>query len=234
MPEERSADPTKAPDAGHVSRETIGVERTTKEFFGAAYPAVDAFAVLLEHEGELRGLIGPREVGRIWSRHILNSAAVVPFLPEAGLIVDVGSGAGLPGIVVAAMRPSARVVLIEPMERRCAWLNEVIERVSLPNVEVYRGRAEEFHGALVADAVTARAVAPLDRLARWTLPLLRRGGELLALKGKNVDAELPAARRVLPRLGGSDPEVLAGATVPGAGDTVVVRVVRRTAGHASR
>lgn len=125
----------------------------------------------------LRGLIGPREIGRIWDRHILNSAAVVQYLPQTGTIVDIGSGAGLPGLVIAAMRPEAEVVLIEPMERRCTWLNEMTETLGLTNVEVKRGRAEEFHDAFEADVVTARAVAALDKLARWSLPLLRHGGE---------------------------------------------------------
>lgn len=226
MPDDTTTKPSTREPGDGVSRETVGAEPSTVEFFGAAYPAVARFAELLREQGELRGLIGPREVDRIWSRHILNSAAVVSYLPDSGTIVDVGSGAGLPGIVVAAMRTQASVVLIEPMERRCAWLTEVAAELGLANVDVRRGRAEEFHGALEADAVTARAVAPLDRLARWTLPLLRVGGELVALKGRNVDRELPAAEKVLAKLGGSTPEVLSARSTPESEETVVVRVVR--------
>jgi 16S rRNA (guanine527-N7)-methyltransferase len=221
-------------DAEDVSRETPAPGSPIATYFGASFSTVVRYAELLREYGEVRGLIGPKEVDRVWSRHILNSAAVVRFLPTRGLIVDVGSGAGLPGIVVAAMLPEAQVVLIEPMERRCAWLTEVSSAVGLRNVEVRRGRAEEFAGAVEADAVTARAVAPLDRLGRWTLPLLKVGGELVALKGRNVDREIPNARRVLTRLGGSEPEVFSAGTVPGVEETVVVRVVRRSSGRSSR
>ncbi|MBD5784653.1 16S rRNA (guanine(527)-N(7))-methyltransferase RsmG [Cellulosimicrobium terreum] len=201
---------------------------TLEQFFGPAYPAISAYAKRLESEGELRGLIGPRELSRIWDRHILNSAAVVRFLPERGVIADVGSGAGLPGIVIAAMRPEATVYLIEPMERRCAWLTEVSEELGLRNVDVKRGRAEEFHGAFECDAVTSRAVAALDKLARISLPLLRPGGEMVVLKGRNVTREFDAARRSLRRLKGSEPEVIEASTLPGVESTTVVRIVRQT------
>jgi 16S rRNA (guanine527-N7)-methyltransferase len=217
-----------------VIPELLGSAPETVEYFGSSYDAVWAFAEMLRTDGESRGLVGPRELDRIWSRHIFNSAAVVPFLPDEGLIVDVGSGGGLPGIVVAAMRPRASVILVEPMERRCAWLREVIEVASLVNVEVRRGRADEFAGVLHADAVTARAVAPLDRLARWTLPLLRPGGILVALKGRNVARELPSAEKVVARLGGTSPEVLRATTIPAVEETVVVRVIRRTSPVQSR
>lgn len=203
-------------------------QQSVRTYFGDAYPAVETFAARLRDEGEVRGLIGPREVDRIWDRHILNSAAVVPFLPEAGLIADVGSGAGLPGIVVAAMRPEAAVYLIEPMERRCAWLTEIVEALGLTNVEVKRGRAEEYHGAFECDAVTSRAVAALDKLARLSLPLLRPGGEMIVLKGKNVARELDPARKVLRRLKASQPEIIDASTVPGVESTTVVRIVRQT------
>ena len=144
-------------------------------FFGSAWPNVLGFHDLLVREGELRGLVGPREFSRLWERHILNSAAVVPFLPTTGRIIDLGSGAGLPGVVVAAMLPDVEVVLLEPMERRTDWLSEVAETLRLDNVVVRRGRAQDEHGQLTADAVTVRAVASLDKLYRWALPLLRRG-----------------------------------------------------------
>src|SRR5690554_6364955 len=144
--------------------------------FGDAYDLVRRFADLLANEGVKRGLIGPREVPRLWERHIVNSAAVAGFLPEAGSVVDVGSGAGLPGVVLAAMRPDLRVILLEPMERRSVWLQEVVEALALTSVEVIRGRAEDMSQTLTVDVVTARAVAPMDRLVVWTLPLLPVGG----------------------------------------------------------
>jgi 16S rRNA (guanine527-N7)-methyltransferase len=131
-------------------------------FFGESWTAISAFHTLLVDEGVRRGLVGPREVPRLWERHLLNSAVVVPYLPEAGRIIDLGSGAGLPGIVVAAMRPGAEVVLLDPMERRTDWLLEVVAALGLPNVVVLRARAEDVHRELSGVAVTARAVAPLD------------------------------------------------------------------------
>jgi len=195
-------------------------------YFGSAYPTVKAFRDLLVREGVLRGLVGPREVPRLWSRHILNSAAVVPFLPEAGRIVDLGSGAGLPGIVIAAMRPGAEVVLLEPMERRTDWLTEVSEQLELSNVVVHRGRAQDVQGDLIADAVTARAVASLDKLYKWAFPLLRKGGTLVALKGGKAEDEVEAARHVGRKLGGGQAEVITASTVEGVEETRVVRVVR--------
>lgn len=219
---------------GDVSRETTstepvisGTDDDVRKFFGPSIDAVSGFHDLLHAQGELRGLIGPRELDRLWSRHILNSAAVVPFLPSRGSIVDLGSGAGLPGIVVAAMLPEASVVLIEPMERRCTWLREVAELLTLPNVEVKRGRAEEFHGAFEVDAVTARALAPLDRLGRWAFPLLRPGGTLVALKGRSAVQEIEAARKVLRKYATPDVEVIEARTIDRVEPTTVVRAVRR-------
>jgi len=195
-------------------------------FFGTAYPAVKGFRDLLVREGVLRGLVGPREVSRLWGRHILNSAAVVPFLPESGQIIDLGSGAGLPGVVVAAMRPDAQVVLLEPMERRTDWLSEVASELGLSNVVVRRGRAQDVQGTLVGDAVTVRAVASLDKLYRWAFPLLRKGGTLVALKGGKAEEEVEAARHVGRKLGGGQAEVITASTLEGVEETRVVRVVR--------
>lgn len=192
-------------------------------FFGSSYDTVARFAGELETQGEPRGLIGPREIDKIWSRHILNSAALVPFLPSTGSVADIGSGAGLPGLVVAAMRPELEVVLVEPMERRCLWLTEMRDALALPNVDVRRGRAEEFHGAFTVDVVTSRAVAALDKLARWSLPLLEKGGELVVLKGRNVRDEIPPARKVLRKYGMSEPEVLEATTIDGVEATTVLR-----------
>ncbi|MCC2313518.1 16S rRNA (guanine(527)-N(7))-methyltransferase RsmG [Cellulomonas xiejunii] len=195
-------------------------------FFGEAWPAIAAFHDYLVAEGELRGLIGPREISRLWERHLLNSAAVVPFLPDEGLIVDVGSGAGLPGVVVAAMRPRAHVMLVEPMERRVAWLLDVIERTGLTNVEVRRARAQELDGAVEADAVTARAVASLDKLFRWTAPLVREGGRVVAMKGARAEEELAAAAKVMRSVGLTDGRVDDATTIAGTEPTRVVSAVR--------
>jgi len=195
-------------------------------YLGDAYPVLARFHGLLTEQGVLRGLIGPREVSRLWERHLLNSAAVVQFLPTTGRLIDVGSGAGLPGIVIAAMLPDVDVVLLEPMERRARWLTEVVAWLGLPNAVVRRARAEEVQGELQAEAVTARAVAPMDRLGRWTLPLLVKGGVLVALKGRSAADEVAGARNVLKRLGAGRPEILTARTIDGVASTTVVRVVR--------
>ncbi|WP_456825027.1 16S rRNA (guanine(527)-N(7))-methyltransferase RsmG [Cellulomonas sp. P5_E12] len=197
-----------------------------ERFFGSAWPNVLGFHDLLLREGELRGLVGPREVSRLWERHILNSAAVVPFLPTTGRIIDLGSGAGLPGVVVAAMLPDVEVVLLEPMERRTDWLGEVAETLRLDNVIVRRGRAQDEHGQLTADAVTVRAVASLDKLYRWALPLLRAGGSLVALKGGRAEEEIETAKHVGRKLGGGAASVIEAPTIEGVEVTRVVRVVR--------
>ena len=152
--------------------------------FGAAYERAVAFAELLAGAGTERGVIGPREVPRLWARHLLNSAVIGELVPAGARVIDVGSGAGLPGVPLALARPDVEVVLLEPLARRVAFLEEAV--AGLANVSVVRGRAEEGHTrrALgLADVVTARAVAPLDRLAGWCLPLVKPGGTLLALKG---------------------------------------------------
>lgn len=159
-----------------------------------------AFAAHLADSGVARGLVGPREVPRLWSRHILNCAAVGPLLPAGGHVVDIGSGAGLPGLVLAIARPDVRITLVEPLLRRVTWLHEVIDDLGLSSVEVVRARAEELHG-FDADIATARAVAALDRLSGWCLPLLRPGGVLLAVKGRTAGDELALAEPALRSLG---------------------------------
>lgn len=184
-----------------------------------------------------RGLVGPREVPRLWERHVLNCAVVGELLPPAALVVDVGSGAGLPGLCLALARPDATVVLVEPLERRATWLGEVVEDLGIGRrVRVVRARAEEVApgrpGALpAADVVTARAVAPLERLAGWCLPLARRGGVLLALKGRSAAEEVEAARPALARLGGLDPQVLEVGSGLVAAPTTVVSVTVGAAPH---
>ena len=170
------------------------------------------FADLLATDALTRGLIGPHEVPRLWERHLLNCAVVTDLLPPGARIVDVGSGAGLPGVVMAIRRPDLQVDLVEPLQRRVAFLDEVVRRLQLADaIRVLRGRAEQAQMvAEVGDAewVTARAVAPLDRLVRWCLPLLQPGGRLLALKGSSAAAELTEHRAVLHRLGGRDMKVV--------------------------
>jgi len=178
-----------------VSRETAS------RVFGAELPRAEAFAELLATDGVRRGLIGPREADRLWSRHLLNSAVVVEACPASGLVVDVGSGAGLPGIPMALARPELTVRLVEPLLRRVTFLTEVVGLLGLDNVEVVRSRVEDLHGSWTAPTVTARAVAPLDRLAGWCLPLVAPGGSLLAVKGDRADEELADARDLLRRLG---------------------------------
>ncbi len=164
--------------------------------FGPAVDAAIEYARLLATEGAVRGLIGPREVPRLWDRHLLNSAAIASLVPPGARVVDVGSGAGLPGIPLALVRPDLTITLLEPLARRVAFLTECVDRLGLDRVTVVRGRAEE--GPIRrelggADVVTARAVAPLDKLAGWCLPLLRPGGRLLAMKGSTAAEELAAA-----------------------------------------
>jgi 16S rRNA (guanine527-N7)-methyltransferase len=206
--------------------ETLGASDAVKAYLGDAYDGVVRYAELLRDQGELRGLIGPREVPRIWERHILNSAAVTQYLPTEGSVADIGSGAGLPGVVLAVMRPELEVILVEPMERRTTWLSEVVSELELTNVQVKRGRAEEFHDAFEVDAVTSRAVAPLSKLVRMSMPLVRVGGEMVILKGRNVAQEIEPARKVLRKYGAGDPEILDGVTVEGVESTTIVRARR--------
>lgn len=209
-------------DGAPVTPAVVIDDERSREILGFAWGGVAHFAQMLADEGELRGLIGPRELPRLWTRHVLNSAAVAPFLPHEGTLADVGSGAGLPGIVLALMRPDLDVHLIEPMERRILWLSEVVEELDLDNVVLHQARAEELHGRLKVNAVTARAVAALDKLARMTMPLVQGGGVLLAQKGQRAAEEVSAARSVLRKLGGTSWEVH---EVDLLGDGDVTRVV---------
>lgn len=217
-----------SPDTGGElpDGETLGASSAVQAYLGDAYEGVARYAEMLREQGELRGLIGPREVPRIWERHILNSAAVVPYLPTSGSVADIGSGAGLPGVVVAVMRPELEVLLVEPMERRTTWLTEVVSELELSNVQVRRGRAEEYHGAFEVDAVTARAVAALSKLVRMCMPLVRVGGEMVILKGRSVVEEVEPARKVLRTYGAGDPDILEGTTLESVEATTIVRVRR--------
>ncbi|MUL41224.1 16S rRNA (guanine(527)-N(7))-methyltransferase RsmG [Streptomonospora sp. PA3] len=165
-----------------------------QQLFGDALPAMRRYADLLADAGVERGLIGPREVPRLWERHLMNCAVIEELVPQGAEVVDIGSGAGLPGVVLGILRPDLSVTLLEPLLRRTVFLRECIDHLALPNVEVRRGRAEEMRAQIRADIVTARAVAPLARLGGWALPLLRKGGSLLALKGEQAESELAEAR----------------------------------------
>jgi 16S rRNA (guanine527-N7)-methyltransferase len=190
-----------------VSRETPPAPASAQGVFARALPKAEQFAALLTHEALVRGLIGPREVPRLWERHLLNCAVVTDLMPRDSTVCDVGSGAGLPGIVVAIRRPDLQVTLVEPLLRRTTFLDLAVSTMELSNVHVHRGRAEELQGEAVFDVVTSRAVAPMDRLSRWSLPLVSDGGVFLAMKGSSVADELRSAASVIRRLGGVNPQV---------------------------
>lgn len=175
--------------------------------FGDRLPLLRTYADLLAGPGVQRGLLGPREAPRVWERHLLNCAAVGDLVASGSVVLDLGSGAGLPGLVLAARRPDLAVVLVEPLLRRATFLQEAVQALALPGVVVRRARAEELVGVLVVDVVTARAVAPLDRLAGWALPLLRPGGRLLAVKGERAEQELAASFDAVQRAGAADARV---------------------------
>jgi len=177
------------------------------ELFGEQIDVARAFTANLAAQGEERGLIGPLELPRLWSRHILNCAIVAPLL-KPGLVGDVGSGAGLPGLVLAIARPDVDFVLIEPMERRVAWLNEQVDELGLTNVSVVRDRAEDARLTDPLDQVTARAVSAFRKLIPLTAPLLRDGGELVLMKGAGAAAEVEAATKELRKFRVHDVEVL--------------------------
>jgi 16S rRNA (guanine527-N7)-methyltransferase len=198
-----------------------------RELFGLSWAPIQHFAEMLVEEGELRGLIGPRELPRLWTRHIVNSAAVAPFIAEDATVADVGSGAGFPGVVLAIMRPDLDVHLIEPMERRVAWLTDVVEEVDLDNVTIIQARAEELHGKASYGVVTARAVAALDKLARWTLPLVSPNGRLVALKGQRAAEEVEKAKYVLRKLGARDTRIEEVNPLSGGESTTVVVIDKR-------
>lgn len=184
-----------------------------ERLFGDRLALVERFTGMLAAEGPERGLIGPREVDRLWERHVLNCALLADAIDEVSAagrptatLADVGSGAGLTGVVIAIARPQLQVTLIETMQRRTTWLDEVNTELGL-GMEVVRARAEELHKDRSFDLVTARAVAALDKLAKWTLPLVADGGTLLAMKGGSAGEEIEKAAPVLKRLGGTDARI---------------------------
>ncbi|MEE1296773.1 MAG: 16S rRNA (guanine(527)-N(7))-methyltransferase RsmG [Bifidobacterium sp.] len=261
---------------------TLAGSDTLAAVFGDALPKLEVFHGKLKEEGEPRGLIGPRDVDILWERHLLNSAALAPFVRRATAgaqfksVADLGSGGGFPGLVLAAMLPDRAFTLIEPMERRVEWLAECVEAMNLENVQIVRARAEEAiaaldqaraargqgpsngrgakgargrnaRGARNGDAaskvavpeavrkairhpftvVTCRAVAPMTKLAGWTLPLVAPGGELIALKGRSAQAEIDKAHKVIEQYGGIHPRVEEAPVADGLGPTHVVIVDKR-------
>ncbi|MQY12668.1 Ribosomal RNA small subunit methyltransferase G [Streptomyces sp. RB5] len=214
------------------SAELPAAPKAAEKVFGERLPDAVRYAELLADAGVRRGLIGPREVPRLWERHLLNCAVLSEVVPEGVTVCDVGSGAGLPGIPLALVRPDLRITLLEPLLRRTNFLQEVVELLGLDHVTVVRGRAEEVLGTLQpVHVVTARAVAPLERLAGWGVPLLRPYGEMLALKGDTAQEELQASRSALSKLGVVETSVLqVGAGVVDPLSTVVRAVVGESPG----
>ncbi len=190
----------------------------------AVLAIAERYAELLATDGVVRGLIGPRETPRLWDRHILNSAVLSEVIPHHASVCDIGSGAGLPGLVVAIARPDVRMTLVEPLLRRTTFLDEVVTTLGLDQVRVVRGRAADLHGEETFDVVTSRAVAPLERLLGWSMPLVAPHGALVAMKGQSIDEEIASAADLLASWRCGQPEV----SVVGVGivdpPTTVVRV----------
>ncbi|MFV2102191.1 16S rRNA (guanine(527)-N(7))-methyltransferase RsmG [Micromonospora sp. LOL_024] len=227
---------TPNPAAASLRPDLAGAAR---RLFGDRLDLAAAYAELLATDGVVRGLLGPREAPRIWDRHLLNCAAVAELIPPGVTVLDVGSGAGLPGLVLAIARPDIAVTLVEPLARRTAFLEEAVDELMLTeSVRVFHGRAEEAVAGpdpLRGEVVTARAVAPLDRLAGWCLPLTGTGGRLLALKGASAAVEVTEHAQAVHRLGGGTPILhRCGAGIVDPPATVVEIVSERTIGPVRR
>lgn len=222
----------------HVKQaEPADVPDGAAEVFGAGLGTAQRYAALLASAGVERGLLGPREVDRLWERHLLNCAVVAELIEPGERVVDIGSGAGLPGLALAIARPDVTVTLVEPLLRRSTFLREAVAELGVA-VAVVRGRAEdaavrdEVGGA---DAVTSRAVAPLDRLTGWSLPLLRDGGRMLAIKGERAAGEVAEHRRGMAALGAEDVRVVkCGEAFLAVPATVVIAVRGRSSGGRPR
>lgn len=208
-----------------TAQEAVAAER----IFGGQLDLAKRYVEHLATSGIERGLIGPREVPRLWSRHVLNCAVVAELIDDGAKVADVGSGAGLPGLCLAIARPDLYLTLIEPLERRVVWLEEVVMDLGLSNVEIIRSRAEAAIGEVECTVVTARAVSALKTLAPLTIPLLGGQGELLAIKGRSAEEEIATAGKTIRNLGGYETSiVIAGQDVLEEPTTVVrVKVKRR-------
>ena len=199
-------------------------------FSSERLPLVEHYAARLADDGVVRGLIGPREAPRLWARHLLNCGLLAEHLDPEVSVADIGSGAGLPGLVVAIARPDLSVTLVEPLLRRTTFLEEVVEDLGLTNVAVVRGRAEELAGDGEFDVVTSRAVAPLGKLVRWCLPLTAPHGVVLAMKGASAAEEVERDAAAVRKAGGDRPTVIELARDGIDDPTWLVRVARRPQG----
>lgn len=195
-----------------------------QKVFGDRLPLAERYVQHLATSGIERGLIGPREVPRLWERHVLNCAVVQELIEQGASVADVGSGAGLPGLCLAIARPDLSLTLIEPLERRVIWLTEVVDDLGLENVDIMRSRAEQAVGMVDADYVTARAVSALVGLLDITLPILRGTGQLLALKGRSAAEEITKAQKKLNKYGVRETEILVAGENLLEEPTTVVRV----------
>ena len=211
-----------------VSRETPSTPDLARRAFSSdRLPLAERYVELLATAGVERGLIGPREAPRLWDRHVLNCLAVGTAVPHDATVADLGSGAGLPGLVLAIARPDLTVTLVEPLQRRTVFLDEVVEELELTHVRVLRGRAESLHGQKTFGVVTARALAPLERLLGWGMPLVEPAGVLLAMKGRSAAEEIQAAEAQLRKLRCAAPEVLEVVGPDGESTATLVRVAHR-------
>lgn len=189
-------------------RPSEGERPAVEHYFGDRAELAQRFVGHLASSGIERGLLGPREIPRLWGRHVLNCAALAEVVPEGALVADVGSGAGLPGIALALARPDLMLLLIEPLDRRCQWLEEVVDDLGLSGrVHVIRARAEQVVEEIDADVVTARAVTALKSLVPLTLPLVHGKGELIALKGRSATEEIAKAQKIIRKFKGHDVRV---------------------------
>lgn len=224
-----SSEEEAAPFASRAERTAPPPPPQAEQVYGSALPAATRYADLLADTGVSHGLIGPREVERVWDRHVLNCAVVESLVPENATVVDVGSGAGLPGLALALARADITVHLVEPMARRTAWLEDAVAQLGLDHVRVHRGRAEEVD--VTGDVVTARAVSKLSTLARWMAPLAAPGALMLALKGASAPQELDRDRAAATRAGWVDLDVVTVGEHLLEQPTTVIRG-RRTTGRA--
>lgn len=196
-----------APPAADLRDSRADLDDIVVEIFGPCVPRARQYVELLRTTGITQGLVGPREAHRLWDRHVLNCAVVQELLPTGARVIDIGSGAGLPGVVLAIVRPDLQVTLVEPLARRVRWLGETIAALGLDNVSLVRARAESLHDGRQAPFVTARAVAPLGRLAALCLPLVASGGALLALKGASAAREVQRDVAEIMAAGGRSPAI---------------------------
>lgn len=204
---------------------TAAEREAAEKIFGDRLALAERYVEHLATSGTERGLIGPREIPRLWGRHVLNCAVIESEIAQGSHVADVGSGAGLPGLCLAIARPDLEITLIEPLERRVIWLQEVVDDLGLDNVTIMRTRAEQAVGLVKADVVTARAVSALSNLAGLTIPLLDGEGEVVAIKGRSAADEIEKATKVIRKLGGIQTSVVTVGQDLLEEPTTVVRIV---------